>query len=140
MAYFVYPPSWFELRQKPSARFELLGFVSDIVDWNKEGSRIKAEGADDFLGFFYDTYAMDQGVDRLVGEIIFQDESKQLEDLVGKLSRFLDELQRRNKNLHHLHEVLLPTELVSAATALYQKFKDRGLPEYVGSQETVPKT
>jgi hypothetical protein len=127
---FIYPPSWHNLKQVPSARSELIDYVNDVANWNNDASNIKCGGADDLVDFLYNVYNMDEGCLHLIGETIFNDEVSHLEYFIRLFDDFIEEWQRAYGNLNSLHEAVLPEGTIEAARALHEKLKERGLPEW----------
>ncbi|HYJ28880.1 MAG TPA: hypothetical protein VEW25_00890 [Allosphingosinicella sp.] len=128
MTRLVYPNIWYDLQDSPSARAELLDYVSHVVCWNDRGSPIRSSGADNLLGFVLDDYRMDEQIDELVGKIVFSDEAAALADFVKELRNFIDEVRTVDTRLSRIHECVAPDALVLSARRLLQRLNERGRP------------
>jgi hypothetical protein len=126
MSHFVYPESWKALALSPEARAELISFVGDVAEWNEQASNIKTHGADDLIGFFYDTFALPHGARNLVGQIIFSDEVEQVDRFFREFDKFLNEWQQTEHELGRLHKAILPYPVTEEARNLLRKLQQRG--------------
>lgn len=132
MGHFLYPSSWQQLGQVPSSRSDLIYSVKDLIQWNDTNGEIKKVGAESTIDFLFNVYNMHEGVDKLSGELVFSDEIKPLEHLIGLFYEFLEgEWEKERVNQEALYDVILPDPVVKAARALYEKLKERCLPEWV---------
>lgn len=127
-----YPSSWQDLAYSPLARAALIEFSRDIATWNDEKSNIRIDSADDVLGFFYDTYAMDKGTGYLVGKMIFKDEKPFLDSLVCSLTKFVDLQVSSRTRIQDLHLNIAPKWVIEAANRLLGKLSERGMPVELG--------
>jgi len=127
MGKFLYPESWSGLSLAPSARSELIGYVGYVARWNEKASRVKTNGADNIIGFFYDTYQAHEGACNLVGLILFSDEVDYFDRFFKKFDRFVVEWERSEGNLDRLHEATIPTDVIEQAEALLRKLEERGV-------------
>jgi hypothetical protein len=130
MGQFIYPDSWTELSLVPAARAELIGFLRDVSQWNEKDSHVKRVGADDLIGFFYDTYSVDKGASYLAGGLLFPDEIECFDRFFSEFNRFLTEWEQSHQNLGSFHEAALPTQVTEEAKKVIHKLEQRGVPEW----------
>ncbi len=130
MGKFVYPDSWKKLSLVPGARSDLIGFVREVAEWNDKNSHIKKHGADDLIGFFYDTYGANEGARYLVGQIIFADEAECFDRFFREFDQFLREWERSEQNLNRFHEATLTERVTEEAEKLLHKLEERGIAEW----------
>lgn len=130
MGQFVYPDSWTELSLVPAARAELISFIWDIARWNEKESYVKRQGADDLIGFFYDTYGADKGASNLVGGLLFSEEVEYFDRFFTEFNRFLIGWEKSHQDLSRFHEAILPPNVTEEARSLIHKLEGRGVPEW----------
>ena len=131
MSHFKYPQSWYALEQVPSARWELINIAESVGRWNEDGSPVRETGSDSIVDFLFNVYNLDEGVERVVGGLIFSDELADLSRFTNLFRWFVDEWHDSHGDINTLREAVLLSEITDAARTLYVKLKERGLPEVV---------